>query len=91
VHGQTGLLVRRGKAEELAAAIGKLLDDPALARAMGMAGRLRAVEHFSWDVVSRRLADLIESVLAASRERSGAGETTAQVAASGASAAHRSH
>jgi glycosyltransferase involved in cell wall biosynthesis len=29
---------------------------------MGEAGRQRAVERFSWDVVSRRLADLIESV-----------------------------
>jgi glycosyltransferase involved in cell wall biosynthesis len=61
-HGQTGILVARGEAEELAAAISQVLDDPALARAMGEAGRQRAVERFSWEVVSRRLADLIESL-----------------------------
>lgn len=61
-HGQTGLLVTRGDAEQLAMAIAKLLDDPALTRAMGAAGRLRAVECFSWDVVSRHLADLLENL-----------------------------
>ena len=60
--GRTGILVPRGDARELALAIGRVLDDPALARAMGEAGRRRAVEHFSWDVVSRRLAEVIESV-----------------------------
>jgi glycosyltransferase involved in cell wall biosynthesis len=60
--GQTGTLVARGSAEELAAAIRQVLDNPRLARAMGEAGRQRAVERFAWEVVSRRLADLIESV-----------------------------
>jgi glycosyltransferase involved in cell wall biosynthesis len=46
-HGQTGLLVARGEAEDLAMVIAELLDDPALARAMGEAGRQRAVERFS--------------------------------------------
>jgi glycosyltransferase involved in cell wall biosynthesis len=55
-------LVARGEAEELAMAISQVLDNPALARAMGEAGRQWAVERFSWDVVSRRLADLLESV-----------------------------
>jgi glycosyltransferase involved in cell wall biosynthesis len=61
-HGRTGILVARGEVRELAQAIGQVLDDAALARVMGDAGRQRAIEHFSWDVVSRRLADLIVNV-----------------------------
>jgi starch synthase len=61
-HGRTGILVARGEVTELARAIGQVLDDTSLARAMGEAGRQREIEHFSWDVISRRLADLIVSV-----------------------------
>lgn len=59
-HGRTGLLVPRGDAEELARAIGQLLTDPTRARAMGKAGRHRAVAHFSWDILARRFVDLLE-------------------------------
>jgi glycosyltransferase involved in cell wall biosynthesis len=68
-HMRTGILVARDDARELALAIGRVLDSPGLARAMGEAGRQRAVEHFSWDAVSRRLADLIQSVSPDGRER----------------------
>ena len=61
-NGQTGILVIRGDAEELAQAISQIIDDPGLARAMGEAGRRRAIEHFSLDVMSRRIVDLIESL-----------------------------
>jgi glycosyltransferase involved in cell wall biosynthesis len=60
--GQTGLLVERGDVRELALAISRILDNPALARAMGEAGRTRAIAHFSWNAISGRLAELIESV-----------------------------
>jgi glycosyltransferase involved in cell wall biosynthesis len=60
--GQTGLLVERGNVRELALAISRILDNPVLASAMGEAGRTRAIAHFSWDAVSCRLAELIESV-----------------------------
>ena len=56
-------MVTRGEAKELAVAIGQVLDNPALARTMRDAGRQQVVERFSWDVVSQRLADLLESVL----------------------------
>ena len=61
-HGQTGILVARREAEELATAISLVLVNPALARVLGEAGRQRAVERFSWDVVSHRLAGLLEIV-----------------------------
>jgi len=60
--GRTGILVARGEARELALAIAQVRDNRELARAMGEAGRRRAIEHFSLDVMSRRLVDLIQSL-----------------------------
>jgi glycosyltransferase involved in cell wall biosynthesis len=68
--GRTGLLAARGDAWELARAISRVLDDSALARAMGEAGRQRVLERFTWKASARRLAELIE-------ERSGATATSA--------------
>jgi glycosyltransferase involved in cell wall biosynthesis len=61
-HGRTGLLVARADARELARAISEMIDNPALARAMGEAGRQRVLERFTWEASARRLAHLIESV-----------------------------
>jgi glycosyltransferase involved in cell wall biosynthesis len=61
-HGKTGILVARGDAKALSEAIAKVLDDQALARAMGEAGRQRVLERFTWEASARRLADLIENV-----------------------------
>jgi phosphatidyl-myo-inositol dimannoside synthase len=54
--GKTGLVVRRpSDAHELAAAVGRLLAEPALARRQGLAARQRAEREFSYDVLVRRL------------------------------------
>jgi glycosyltransferase involved in cell wall biosynthesis len=58
VDGQTGLLVPPDDPSALAAAIGRVLDDPALARRLGEAGRRQARERFSWDAVARRVEAL---------------------------------
>jgi phosphatidylinositol alpha-1,6-mannosyltransferase len=56
VDGVTGRVVPRpGDPEAVAAAIGSLLAAPEAARSMGEAGRRRAVEDFSYDVLARRL------------------------------------
>ncbi len=47
VDGETGILVPPGDSAALAAAIGRLLADPDLARTMGEAGRRRFVDAFS--------------------------------------------
>jgi glycosyltransferase involved in cell wall biosynthesis len=53
----TGLLVGQERlAEELPRAILQLLDDPALAERMGVAGRERA-RRFTWDAAAARLLD----------------------------------
>ena len=78
VDGETGLLVPFEAAgggsfepadperfeRDLAARIDELMADPARRRAMGVAGRRRAVERFGWDAIARRTVDLYESLIA---------------------------
>src|SRR2546428_11335307 len=52
--GKTGILLPPSRPDELAAAIRRLLDDPAPARAMGQAGRRRVEEEFSSASVAER-------------------------------------
>jgi glycosyltransferase involved in cell wall biosynthesis len=56
--GVTGFLVDRGDVDGLAAALGRLLADPALRARMGAAGRSRVEKHFTWDRQAERLLDL---------------------------------
>jgi glycosyltransferase involved in cell wall biosynthesis len=55
---QTGLLVPPRAAAPLAAAIGRLLDDPALGRRLGAAGREHVSRHFDRDATLHRLLQL---------------------------------
>ncbi|MBI1735576.1 MAG: glycogen synthase [Candidatus Rokubacteria bacterium] len=52
--GVTGLLVPPARPDDLAGALRKVLDDPERARAMGVAGRRRVEDHFSWASVAER-------------------------------------
>jgi starch synthase len=77
-HGETGLLVPIEQATDgtgtpldqnrfvadLAAAITDVVTDPARARAMGLAGRRRAVEHFAWPAIAERTMDVYRALLA---------------------------
>jgi starch synthase len=56
--GQTGLLAPPGDADRLAAALNVLLRAPDRARAMGQAGRKRAVAEFSWTAIAAQTAAL---------------------------------
>jgi phosphatidylinositol alpha-1,6-mannosyltransferase len=47
--GETGIIVNGRSANETAAAIIRLLDDPSLARRMGTLGRQRVLSGFTWD------------------------------------------
>jgi phosphatidylinositol alpha-1,6-mannosyltransferase len=56
VDGVTGVMIRQADdAREAARAFERLLDDDTLRREMGHAGRLRAVDEFSYDGLARRL------------------------------------
>jgi glycosyltransferase involved in cell wall biosynthesis len=59
VVGEAGVVVPKGDATALAAAIGALLDDPARRSELGAAARRRARKTFSWD----RAALAYEAVL----------------------------
>jgi starch synthase len=51
-------------ARDLAARLNELVADPARARAMGLAGRARAVDRFGWDVAAAETMRLYERLLA---------------------------
>jgi Glycosyl transferases group 1/Glycosyltransferase Family 4 len=61
-HGETGLLVDNDPAE-IAAAIRRLRDDPALARRMGDAGRQSVIDGFTADSMVRRTMEVYRQVL----------------------------
>jgi L-malate glycosyltransferase len=67
--GVTGLLVPSREPEALAAAIARLLEQPALAQAMGRAGRQRAVERFSLDRLTHETESLYLRLLMKRRHR----------------------
>lgn len=67
VDGQTGLLVPPEEVDALADAIASLLTDPTRARAMGAAGRARAVERFDVRRVARQVQAVYEDILAGRR------------------------
>jgi alpha-maltose-1-phosphate synthase len=48
---------------DLAAALTALIEDPSRAEAMGVAGRRRAVEHFSWSRIAQDTLEVYRSVL----------------------------
>jgi len=61
--GKTGFVVPVGDVAAMAERVGRLLDDPALADALGRAGRLRMVEGFSYPRMIGDIASLYEDVL----------------------------
>ncbi|MFI9153564.1 glycogen synthase [Streptomyces sp. NPDC053367] len=77
VDGETGLLVpieqeqdgtgtpldEKRFASDFAAAVNRLLAEPALTRSMGAAGRLRAEREFGWDVAAERVHEVYRGVL----------------------------
>ena len=64
VEGWTGFLTPPGDAAALAAGIDRLVDDPALRKAFGEAGRARAEEHFSLPAWREAHFSLYRSLLA---------------------------
>jgi glycogen synthase len=51
-------------AQDLAAAIARLIADPALRVEMGRRGRTRVLEHYGWDRIAERVAGVYQSVMA---------------------------
>jgi glycosyltransferase involved in cell wall biosynthesis len=62
--GDTALLVPPGDAEALAARIRTALDDPALRRRIGEAGRRRVIDQWSWHSTAARTVEQYRALLA---------------------------
>jgi glycosyltransferase involved in cell wall biosynthesis len=62
-HGVSALHVPPGDPEALAAAIGAVLDDPALAARLGAAGRQRVLDRFTWRAVAEQTVTWYRSYL----------------------------
>ena len=52
-------------AAEFAERVNRLICNPELAREMGRAGRIRAIEHFSWSTIADEVVALYEHLLRA--------------------------
>jgi glycosyltransferase involved in cell wall biosynthesis len=65
--GGAGLLVPPGDPQALAAAIGRILDDPALGERMGIAGRARVMDRFTWRVAAVGTAEVYRQAIAEHR------------------------
>jgi starch synthase len=68
VEGETGLLVDYTTDPHefelgLAASVNELVADPARAKAMGLAGRSRAVNAYGWDAIAARTVELYRTLL----------------------------
>ena len=68
-EGHTGMLVPPGDVEALARAIAELTGDPVRAAELGAAGRVRALQEFSQERCTGRIAALYGAALAAGGER----------------------
>jgi lipopolysaccharide/colanic/teichoic acid biosynthesis glycosyltransferase len=71
IDGVTGFAVPVGDAEALANALGRLLENPELARQMGEAGRKWVKAEFQAERIWKGTADLYREMLSASRRRAG--------------------
>lgn len=61
-QGRTALLYEPGDEDGLAAALERMLADPAAAAALGRAARAKALRDHSWDAVAARVLKLVEEV-----------------------------
>lgn len=62
IDGETGLTVPHSRPGELAEAIGRMLDDPASARRMAVAGRAHVEAHYDHSRNVARLADVLRGL-----------------------------
>lgn len=62
LDGETGFVVNGRDLQEVADRVATLLEDPELAREMGLRGRQWVEQQWTWPIVSRRLTDLLDGL-----------------------------
>ena len=62
-NGESGLLVKRGNVNDLAAALLKIISNKALQEKMGANGRKFVVENFTWDICAQKMLTVYKEVL----------------------------
>jgi glycosyltransferase involved in cell wall biosynthesis len=60
-HGVTGLVATAEDSDSLARAMLELAADPQRCRAYGQAGRKRAEEHYTWQAVGKKIANVVST------------------------------
>ena len=64
VHdGKTALVVPQQNAQQIAAKVIQLLDNPSLRRSLGEKGRQYVVQRFDWKIVAKKYSDLINMII----------------------------
>jgi glycosyltransferase involved in cell wall biosynthesis len=63
INGKTALVVPQKNAEQLAERINELLDNSALQKSLGKAGRQFVLKHFDLDLIAENYIDLIDSTI----------------------------
>ena len=69
--GETGLLVRQGDPDGVAAALGRVAGDPNRRRAMGERGRAKALAEWAWPTLVDRMDAAYREAIAARRAKMG--------------------
>ncbi len=69
-----GCHVDPGDPADIAHFVVKILKDPELAKKMGINGRRRVLEHFTWDIISDKTIRVYQDVVDDSKRESGTGE-----------------
>jgi glycosyltransferase involved in cell wall biosynthesis len=62
-HEENALLVTPGNIKELAQAVLRILENPMLSHRLGVNSRKLVEEKYSWEKISRRINDLLRSVV----------------------------
>lgn len=63
VPGKTGILVEPGQPAQIASAVNQILQNREKARTMGVNGRKRVEDYFSWESIAGKTKDLYQSLL----------------------------
>jgi glycosyltransferase involved in cell wall biosynthesis len=67
VVSEGGLVIREGNPTDIAVAIRTLMNDPALCRKMGLAGRKQVEDSYTWQRVSEHMRDIYLKVMTQDR------------------------